>query len=170
MARVRELDSGHRPVLCHRRLWPPDWRHRSLVRLGCRASCRTFESRVSADEADLGGHERRPMSTERSRPYDSQATTTCGSGTTVPSFRVYLVKVSSVKMIAALPSSGLIATSNRSSKFLGPLAQPVPFVQITPTWFGWAETAACGNWEPSPLVGARNVCKTPDGWGLTDQA
>ena len=80
---------------------------------------------------------------------------TCGSGAVVPSDRVYVVSVSSVKITAALPFCGLIATSNRSSKFRVPRAQPVPNVQTTPTWFGWAETTACVKCAPSSVVFAR---------------
>src|SRR5437870_4973763 len=142
MVGVRKLGSGGRPVLRDRDLRTSGRRDPPFVCPRSRPSGRLLAARVVAHASYVGGFGRRSVSWHRAGAQDSHATMTWGNGATVPSLRVYVVSVSSVKMIAALPLNGLIATSNRSSRFRVPRAQPVPKVQITPMWFGCADTVA----------------------------
>src|SRR6266705_5410249 len=168
MVGVRKLGSGGRPVLRDRDLRTSGRRDPPFVCPRSRPSGRLLAARVVAHAADVGGFGRRSVSWHRAGVQDSHATMTWGNGATVPSLRVYVVSVSSVKMIAALPFNGLIATSNRSSRFRVPRTQPVPNVQITPTWFGCEVTVACVKCEPSSVVWAMYVFHTAAGSSLVD--
>src|SRR5881296_3941874 len=166
MVGVRKLGSGGRPVLRDRDLRTSGRRDPPFVCPRSRPSCRLLAAQVVAHAADVGGFGRRSVSWHRAGAQDSHATMTWGNGATVPSLRVYLVSVSSVKMIAALPLSGLIATSNRSSRLRVPRAQPVPKVQITPTWFGRAVTWTCWKLAPPLVLCARYTFHTALGSSL----
>lgn len=91
------------------------------------------------------------------------ANTICGNGLPL---LLSFVSVSSVQMTPARPSTGLIATLNRSSKFRVPGTQPVPLVQITPVWFDALLATLCVKVAPLLLVCARYTFHTAVGSSL----
>src|SRR2546426_4956363 len=97
MVGVRKLGSGGRPVFRDRDLRPSGRRDPPFVCPRSRPSGRLLAARVVAHAADVGGFGRRSVSWHRAGVQDSHATMTWGNGATVPSLRVYVVSVSSVK-------------------------------------------------------------------------
>jgi len=94
---------------------------------------------------------RRPLSRVGATRYCCYASTVWGSGFPELSF----VSVSSTYTMAARSLRGSMPTWNKSSRLRVPGAHPVPSVQITPTWFGFAVTRFCVKLAPLLVVCAR---------------